>query len=293
MGRFEAAGVRFYALSYDEPDALTDFASAHEITFPLLSDPNSEIIRDFGILNTTIPPDDHPWFGIPFPGVYVIDESGIITDKLFEHNLSVRTGPDQILDAALGRAVGDSGASSQASTRPLESRTDVDLSIDFDDDPLPVGVVREVVATFALPAGRHLYGPPVPDGMVAAMVEIDDVAGVLALPMRTPPTTPLTLAGTGDTLQVYDTDRVVLRRPVAQNGSAMVKDEDGRRWITVSGRVRWQACDDDVCFTPQSRQFSFRIPAAFAVVSDLGPGQGRAPDMNGEAHFRRMRERRG
>ena len=50
----------------DEPDALADFRSAHEATFTMFSDPDSEVIRDFGILNTTIAEDDHPWYGIPY-----------------------------------------------------------------------------------------------------------------------------------------------------------------------------------------------------------------------------------
>ncbi len=48
MKAFDDAGVDVYALSYDEPDALRDFRSAHKITYNLLSDPDSEVIRSFG-----------------------------------------------------------------------------------------------------------------------------------------------------------------------------------------------------------------------------------------------------
>ena len=51
MPRFDAAGVSLFALSYDEQDALAEVATAHEITYTLLSDPHSDIIRRFGILN--------------------------------------------------------------------------------------------------------------------------------------------------------------------------------------------------------------------------------------------------
>ena len=102
MPAFEAAGVRVYALSYDEPDALRDFAEAYGITYPLLSDPDSQVIREYGILNTLIREDDHPWFGIPFPGSYVTDTGGRITQKFFENNLAMRVGPEQLLHAANG-----------------------------------------------------------------------------------------------------------------------------------------------------------------------------------------------
>ena len=63
----------------------------------MLSDTDSEIIRAFGILNTTIAEDDHPWYGIPYPGVYVIDGDGIIIEKFFENNFTVRPGAEQLL----------------------------------------------------------------------------------------------------------------------------------------------------------------------------------------------------
>ena len=101
MKDFDAAGVAVYALSYDEADALRDFQEAHGITYTLLSDPDSEVIRSFSILNTLIDPDDHPWYGIPYPGTYVIDADGAITHKFFENNLAVRVGPEQLLRAGL------------------------------------------------------------------------------------------------------------------------------------------------------------------------------------------------
>ena len=96
MPHFEAAGRAVCALSYDEPDALRDFRDAHQITYSLLSDPDSKVISDFGILNTLIDPNDHPWYGIPYPGTYVINGNGVITHKFFDNNLAVRVGPEQL-----------------------------------------------------------------------------------------------------------------------------------------------------------------------------------------------------
>ena len=102
MGEFEAAGAAVYALSYDEPEALADFAAEHGITYTFLSDPDSEVISAFGILNTLIPADDHPWHGIPFPGAYVVDADGIIRSKFFEGRLAIRATGDQLLRAVRG-----------------------------------------------------------------------------------------------------------------------------------------------------------------------------------------------
>jgi peroxiredoxin len=45
-------------------------ASRH--TFPLLSDSGSEVIKQYGILNTTVAPNT-PTYGIPFPGMFIVD----------------------------------------------------------------------------------------------------------------------------------------------------------------------------------------------------------------------------
>ena len=284
MEAYRAAGVSLYALSYDEPDALADYAQAHDTTFTMLSDPDSEVIRSFGILNTLIPPDDHPWYGLPFPGSYVIDADGIIEAKFFEHNFAIRPGPEQLLAAALGKEfeiavpAGDDAA----------GRVSADVRID--GDRLPMGLTRQIIATFRVPRGQHLYSDPVPDGLVAAAIELDDSDGILSYEPLTPPTRPLTLSGSGETLQVYE-GNVVLRLPVAQNARHMLKDDQGR-FVTISGRVRWQACDDVECFLPESMPFSFRVEAGFPVLGDMGPGVGRVPAMNGAQHFQRLIDRR-
>lgn len=283
MAAFREAGVHLYAVSYDEPDALTDYALAHAVTFTMLSDPDSEVIESFGILNTLIPLDDHPWYGIPFPGAYVVNGDGIVTAKFFEHNFAVRPGPEQMLAAALGQEFEvPAGAAS------VEQ---VSAEVVFDGDVLPMGVTRHIVATFRVPAGQHLYGAPVPKGLVAATIELDDIEGVLSYEPLTPPTSSLTLSASGDTLQVYDGD-VMLRLPVTQNARAMQKDNDGRH-VMITGRLRWQACNDIECFLPESLPFSFRVEAGFPVLGDMGPGEGRVPAMNGAAHFRKMIDRRG
>ncbi len=101
-----------------------------------------------------------------------------------------------------------------------------------------MGVTRQIVATFRVPEGQHLYSDPVPEGLVVAAIELYDIDGILSykplapptLPLApptlplTPPTSPLTLAGFGDTLQVYERD-VVLRLPVTQNARQMRKDD--------------------------------------------------------------------
>ena len=49
--RFKDQGIGLAAISYDSQAILKDFAERQHITFPLLADPQSEIIRKYGVLN--------------------------------------------------------------------------------------------------------------------------------------------------------------------------------------------------------------------------------------------------
>ena len=47
-------GLGVAAISYDSEEILSDFAQRSGISFPLLSDDDSAVITEFGILNTDI-----------------------------------------------------------------------------------------------------------------------------------------------------------------------------------------------------------------------------------------------
>lgn len=269
------------ALSYDEPDALAAFAEEYGVSFPLLSDPDSEIIERFGILNTLIDPDDHPWHGIPFPGSYVVGADGIITAKFFEANLALRANADELRRAATGEEIVIAEA---------EPPDEVTVDVMFDGSSLGRGVVRDLVVTLRVPAGQHLYGRPVPAGMVATDVEFDEHRGLVVRDAVLPPTRPHTLAGTGEVLQVFDGD-VVIRVPITQNGKGLDRHDDTNPTIEVAGTVRWQSCDDDVCHLPMTRRFALDLPATDANEPEFRKVEG-STRMDFGAHFGAMVARR-
>ena len=271
------------ALSYDEPDALAAFANHAGITFPLLSDPNSEVIKSFGILNTLIAEDDHPWYGIPFPGVYVTDGKGVIQAKFFENHIAMRPGVDLLIRAALGEDV--SADLTTDSPAPVEEVT-VDLEID--DSPIPPGVVRELAVHLRVPEGQHLYGEPVPDGMVATVVEIDDQPSLLVLGTEAPATEPHTLA-TGETLQIYEGD-VTLRVRFTHTGDIPLAQGGKDQTLPITGRVRYQSCDDECCGLPATEPFELSVPLDRILRTRFG--NAKPGDMDSLHYMRAMRDRR-
>ena len=281
MKYFDAAGIAVYALSYDEADALRDFQDAHGITYALLSDPDSDVIRSFGILNTLIDPTDHPWYGIPYPGTYVVNPEGTITHKFFDNNLAVRAGPEQLLRAAQGQPMLESKASETAPDA-------VQVSVALDGNTLAPTVQKDLVASFSVPAGRHVYAEPAPRGSVAVDVVLDENKRLVQRSLVRPTGAPHTLAGTGESFQVHH-GVFELRLPLTVNGAF----EGGATEISVSGEVRWQSCDNEVCDIPAGQRFEFELPVAESPAVALRSKRGAALEPNAMEHFQRMSERRG
>ena len=89
MSDIRSKGVNVAAVSYDSPVELKRFSVKYGITFPLLSDLESSAIIQLGLLNTNYDASTK-YFGVPFPGVFLVDSKGIIIDKFAEQGYSDR-----------------------------------------------------------------------------------------------------------------------------------------------------------------------------------------------------------
>ncbi|MGH2459941.1 MAG: redoxin domain-containing protein [Chloroflexota bacterium] len=122
---FQRNGIEVFAISYDPVDVLAAFATEHGIGYPRLSDEGSRVIRALGLLNERvyeqhaafgIPRQAHHW-GTPYPGSFVLDESGRVTEKRFDQIYRERETGAGALGDAFGVDVGVHGAESQRCRR--------------------------------------------------------------------------------------------------------------------------------------------------------------------------------
>ena len=93
----EDHGYNLVAISYDAPEKLKAFSSRYNFPFAMLSDPQSEIIKAFGILNTEMK-EDTPYYGIPYPRVYIVNAEGVVEHVLSEEGYKKRPSPEDILE---------------------------------------------------------------------------------------------------------------------------------------------------------------------------------------------------
>ncbi len=95
---FASRGIRLVTLSYDSVETLKSFQVKHAPRLTMLSDPQSEVIKAFGILNQRQKPGSRG-YGIPNPGIIITDTKGVIRAKFAEKGYRKRPQIDTVLEA--------------------------------------------------------------------------------------------------------------------------------------------------------------------------------------------------
>ncbi len=257
-----------------------------------MSDVDSEVIRRYDVLNTIVQPDDVPFHGIPFPGFFLLDEDGIIVDKLFNRHLAHREGIESILDSFAGRIA--PGAHEPIASAAEDDGIRISAFLRGGGGVLRVGPRRRLVVRIEMPDGLHIYGDPVPTGMVATTITIDGPDGFRHEPAEGPPTHALELPGVDEPLQVWDgtADFVFPVYAASTLGRAI---GDGVASIEVDVTVRYQACDDAQCFIPRTRTLRLEVPIAPGARPNFGEMRGitgETVEMDSKTHMKRLIERK-
>ncbi len=268
FSKFVEHDIKLYAVSYDDQETLSEFAREQNIPYPLLSDIDSEVIRQYGILNTMVSKDDAFLYGIPFPGVYVTDEEGRVSAKFFHDTYKKRDSAESLIDAALGRISLDASAPSAVAATDDDIR--ITATMHGGKGSIRQGVLRKLVVRFELGEGLHIYGEPVPQGMVATNVEVVAPDGFITLEPELPPTETLHLEAMNVDLQVWSgtVDYVIPCYPVGELASeTRPLDRDS---IDIEVKVRYQACTDQECLLPRTDTLSLTLPMDVIDLPNLG-----------------------
>ncbi len=239
------ANTRVFAISYDPIAMLDKFAREHDITYTLLSDEGSAVIRQLGLLNVHVaeqqafagrPVEPHHT-GIPYPGLFVLDEAGVIVDKQFEQTHQPRPAPDLVLEQIVGADALQAGVSAEArgphvqavawlaaqTYRPMQ-RLHLHVALDMGPD-------------------LHVYASPSAEGLVPLRVEVEPLEGLSVAAARYPKPHLLTAPLIGEPMLVHaGAVRVTIPLQFAANQGV----------ATLKIRVSYQACSNTVCSPPES-----------------------------------------
>ncbi len=230
-------------------------------------------------------------YGIPYPGVYVTDESGVVVAKFFHDSYKKRDSPELYIDAALGQLILDDNAP-QATGGDQEIALTV--AVHGGKGTVRQGVVRHLVVRFELPDGLHMYGPPVPDGMIATTVTIQGPEGFVVMAPELPATEKLTLPGIAE-LNVWQ-GTVDLVYPFYATGELASECRPlDMPSIEIKVLVRYQACTDLECLLPKTETLALSLDLDVIDIPaiDLHKGHGqREGNYDGTSALKRLLARK-
>ena len=87
-------------VTYDSPELQQRFIDDGSITYPFISDVDTATMTALGILNEDYEPGE-PAYGIPYPGVFVLNPEQQIVDKIFVESYRTRVDAEGMLAYAL------------------------------------------------------------------------------------------------------------------------------------------------------------------------------------------------
>jgi len=249
MAQLERQGLSVAGISYDSVAVLADFSRRRGITFPLLSDPGSKTIKTYGILNTTIPETNQQSYGIPFPGTFMLNAQGVVTSRYFEQAYQERTTVGSIL-ARLGNNV--DVPATKVSSPQLEVTSFVT------DSTVAPGTYFSIALDIKPAHRMHVYAPGV-TGYKPIALSVEAQPGLVIREAHYPPSEDYHFKPLDEHVQVYQRpfrivqDVAIDASPQAQ---AVMKDMTA---LNIKGVLSYQACNDKVCFSPQSVPLTWSV----------------------------------
>ncbi len=97
--QFEEMGLAVVAMTYDPVEMLKFVEEDQGIEFTLLRDEDVTHVDALGIRNPDYEPG-HRAYGIPYPGIFLVDTDGVIRAKFAEEDYRDRPDFDIVLEAA-------------------------------------------------------------------------------------------------------------------------------------------------------------------------------------------------
>ena len=249
LPEIQRAGLGLVAVSYDSTATLRAFTDKHGITFPMLSDQGSKTIAAWGILNREA---TGRTAGIPYPGTYVLDPKGVIVSRNFEQAYQERDSAASII-AALQQSSkpGTPGNSAVVLGKYLK------LSVGATDTIAAPGHRITMMLDVTPGPKIHVYAPGQTSYIPIALkmdASPDFTAAAPIFPSAKRFVDPL-----GERVQVYDQPFRIRQDVTLTLTPSLRQRAAARESLTIAGAVEYQACDDKICYRPETIPVTWTI----------------------------------
>jgi DsbC/DsbD-like thiol-disulfide interchange protein len=193
-------------------------------------------------MNETVMPGT-AFYGIPYPGTYIIDPEGKVVSKYFEDDFRERTSASDILVREFGKSPG--AASSVLEAKHLRLTTSASTAVARPGNRIAL------ILQIDLKSGMHVYAPGV-QGYIPIDWKLEEGAAVKPYAFTYPASQMLHLRAIGETVPVYR-GRIQITREITFGPEGVLKPlVTVAGDLIVKGSFRYQACDDRICYIPQT-----------------------------------------
>jgi hypothetical protein len=243
-------GFGLAAISYDSAEVLRTFAARRKITFPLLSDPDSAVIKRFGIQNEADYPVGDPAHGVPYPGTFVADAGGVVRAKFFEARYTDRrTAASYLVHAGESPA----GAAVEANTNTFTLRTSLSNAA------ASPGQRLTLVIELDMKPGMHAYAPGASDYR-PLRVRLDPQSLLTIHDPVLPPSRPFVFPPLQETVPVFEGRFRVLQDVTLAGGKDLAEAlKAPEPKLEVTGSLEYQVCSEERCYPPGSLPLRWTI----------------------------------
>jgi hypothetical protein len=241
-------GYGVAALSYDSPAALAHFAARKQLSIPLLSDPESKVIDAFGIRNENIKEGFAK--GVPHPGLFVLGATGRVEAKYFEDDYRERITVSSILTGRFGERAAPAGAAVDrprirliptASATIVRGGQHLRLSLDA-----------------FLGRGLHAYAPGAPAEFIPVSWNLAASPAFESAPPDWPKPELTLLYGYDEKVPNY-TGILRAGREITLAAQPVLLKAAPNGELVIKGEFRYQACNDRVCFPPETVPLEWKL----------------------------------
>ena len=226
---------------------LAAFSKQRGITFPLLSDTGSAVIKAYGIQNVSA---QGAQAGIPHPGTFLIDRAGRVTSRFFEAAYTDRSTVSSMM-VRLG-----AGSAPVAATRI--SSAQLEMTTFASDEEIAPGNHFSLIVDVAPRPGMHVYAPGASSYRVVS-ITLAPQPFVQQNPTVYPPSEIYFFEPLNERVPVYQKPFRLVQDVLLEATQEAQKALLGRESLLLTGTVDYQACDDKICYNPVSVPVSWTL----------------------------------
>jgi len=165
--------------------------------------------------------------------------------------------------------VGAGGAPVQATQI---STAHLDLSTYPSDTAVSLGTRFTLALEIVPKRGMHVYAPGATNYRVISL-NIAPQPHVRTMPLRYPPSETYNFVPLNERVSVYQKPFKLLMDVVPEATAEARKAFAGRNEIVISGTLEYQACDDKLCYNPESLPVSWTVALQGLVPGAPQPAQ--------------------